>query len=618
MAGAQARPTEEEPEGVGEAAQVDAARPDRPVDGASEAAGAQPRPSEAASGAPMELAPEGPIDSGEEATGSGEAAAEMAREDVAEPQDAHGAAEPQGDEGRPSEAASEALRDVAAPARSINSGAGATEAASEMAREDVRGADLSAQAAPADRSEAAPAEGSGAAATIGEVTPASAAIDAPTGRQEAALAAQGSGAAPVVAAPAAAIDPSTAPASASRHQAGDGVLEQEAGEEATRHSAPATQASPIDVPPSAVQVAPMPLEGASTATPRLATSAPQASRADAPPSAVQVMPGPPEGPSTATPTLKVDAAPGPPEPAGTEVAAAAHLAAPPAAHLAQAGDAELAPHPAIVADGRPGDESALGHAAASWGAGGHFAAPAAQRARKGPVARDESVADSVARLDSAAAQTAASGGERRPSREGAHPRAESVAESVARWNVAGSARQPSPAAVATRAQHAGPISLPCAESVLGDGSSVRGAVGAFESVASSRSSALAARTAVASPPAKPKPAAMTEAQRRAHARSLAEGLRPAVPDNAPDGERAIWIVVGGEDTGGILVRKEEELTSPMLPARLVAGSTIEQLELLGNRLKYRSRICLQSAAVTANPPQTNPNSTPRPPPTAPL
>lgn len=54
----------------------------------------------------------------------------------------------------------------------------------------------------------------------------------------------------------------------------------------------------------------------------------------------------------------------------------------------------------------------------------------------------------------------------------------------------------------------------------------------------------------------------------------------------------IWKVVGGGDSGGILVRAGRDLKSPASEERLAKDSEIQQLELLGDRLRYR----LQSGA----------------------
>eukprot|EP00930_Biecheleria_cincta_P083053 TRINITY_DN72697_c0_g1_i1.p1 TRINITY_DN72697_c0_g1~~TRINITY_DN72697_c0_g1_i1.p1 ORF type:complete len:258 (+),score=18.16 TRINITY_DN72697_c0_g1_i1:130-903(+) len=49
----------------------------------------------------------------------------------------------------------------------------------------------------------------------------------------------------------------------------------------------------------------------------------------------------------------------------------------------------------------------------------------------------------------------------------------------------------------------------------------------------------------------------------------------------------LWIVVGGADKGGILVRTGQELASPQVHGRLATGALVEQLELNGERLRYR-------------------------------
>eukprot|EP00747_Dinoflagellata_sp_TGD_P120576 gnl/TRDRNA2_/TRDRNA2_173275_c2_seq8.p1 gnl/TRDRNA2_/TRDRNA2_173275_c2~~gnl/TRDRNA2_/TRDRNA2_173275_c2_seq8.p1 ORF type:complete len:540 (+),score=113.69 gnl/TRDRNA2_/TRDRNA2_173275_c2_seq8:109-1728(+) len=50
---------------------------------------------------------------------------------------------------------------------------------------------------------------------------------------------------------------------------------------------------------------------------------------------------------------------------------------------------------------------------------------------------------------------------------------------------------------------------------------------------------------------------------------------------------AVWEVVGGIDKGGILVRKGKEITSQAEEARLATGALVEELELDGERLRYR-------------------------------
>lgn len=48
-----------------------------------------------------------------------------------------------------------------------------------------------------------------------------------------------------------------------------------------------------------------------------------------------------------------------------------------------------------------------------------------------------------------------------------------------------------------------------------------------------------------------------------------------------------WLVIGGEDRGGILVRDGKELTSAKCPERLSTGARVEEVNLVGDRLLYR-------------------------------
>lgn len=50
---------------------------------------------------------------------------------------------------------------------------------------------------------------------------------------------------------------------------------------------------------------------------------------------------------------------------------------------------------------------------------------------------------------------------------------------------------------------------------------------------------------------------------------------------------AKWTVVGGADKGGILVREGQDLKSKALDDRLSTGATIEEIELIGERLHYK-------------------------------
>lgn len=48
----------------------------------------------------------------------------------------------------------------------------------------------------------------------------------------------------------------------------------------------------------------------------------------------------------------------------------------------------------------------------------------------------------------------------------------------------------------------------------------------------------------------------------------------------------VWKVVGGSDKGGILVRQQASTNSAQLSMRLSTGATVEELERVGDRLKY--------------------------------
>lgn len=48
-----------------------------------------------------------------------------------------------------------------------------------------------------------------------------------------------------------------------------------------------------------------------------------------------------------------------------------------------------------------------------------------------------------------------------------------------------------------------------------------------------------------------------------------------------------WVVVGGVEQGGILVRRDEDMTSPKVALRLQTGATLGELEVVGNRLHYQ-------------------------------
>mmetsp|Transcript_31618 Transcript_31618/g.94159 ORF Transcript_31618/g.94159 Transcript_31618/m.94159 type:complete len:391 (+) Transcript_31618:16-1188(+) len=49
----------------------------------------------------------------------------------------------------------------------------------------------------------------------------------------------------------------------------------------------------------------------------------------------------------------------------------------------------------------------------------------------------------------------------------------------------------------------------------------------------------------------------------------------------------LWEVVGGTETGGILIREGQDTKSTQLPERLATGALVEELALVGGRLQYR-------------------------------
>mmetsp|Transcript_30352 Transcript_30352/g.93234 ORF Transcript_30352/g.93234 Transcript_30352/m.93234 type:complete len:92 (-) Transcript_30352:839-1114(-) len=48
-----------------------------------------------------------------------------------------------------------------------------------------------------------------------------------------------------------------------------------------------------------------------------------------------------------------------------------------------------------------------------------------------------------------------------------------------------------------------------------------------------------------------------------------------------------WVVVGGCDRGGVIVRTGLDLGSPKAEERLSYGALVEELELVGERLHFR-------------------------------
>jgi len=57
--------------------------------------------------------------------------------------------------------------------------------------------------------------------------------------------------------------------------------------------------------------------------------------------------------------------------------------------------------------------------------------------------------------------------------------------------------------------------------------------------------------------------------------------------NAPEELRRLWDIVGGAEKGGIMVREGRDLNSAQAPSRLSHGAVVEQLELVGERLRYK-------------------------------
>jgi len=70
-------------------------------------------------------------------------------------------------------------------------------------------------------------------------------------------------------------------------------------------------------------------------------------------------------------------------------------------------------------------------------------------------------------------------------------------------------------------------------------------------------------------------------------RELVEDNTPSLHDQEPTDGSRIWIVVGGEDKGGILVRRGEKYDSKAYPVRLTTGSQVEEIEINGNRFHYK-------------------------------
>mmetsp|Transcript_110471 Transcript_110471/g.323162 ORF Transcript_110471/g.323162 Transcript_110471/m.323162 type:complete len:554 (-) Transcript_110471:274-1935(-) len=60
-----------------------------------------------------------------------------------------------------------------------------------------------------------------------------------------------------------------------------------------------------------------------------------------------------------------------------------------------------------------------------------------------------------------------------------------------------------------------------------------------------------------------------------------------LPADYLPGEGVVWLVVGGRGGAGITVRRGQSLKTQELPARLSHGARIEQVDLEGDRLRYR-------------------------------
>lgn len=80
--------------------------------------------------------------------------------------------------------------------------------------------------------------------------------------------------------------------------------------------------------------------------------------------------------------------------------------------------------------------------------------------------------------------------------------------------------------------------------------------------------------------------------RKSDVDGTASGCDAAVAASARDvaprvSERMVWLVVGGEATGGIVVREGKSLQSAQCSMRLQTGARVEQVEMEGDRVQYR-------------------------------
>lgn len=54
-----------------------------------------------------------------------------------------------------------------------------------------------------------------------------------------------------------------------------------------------------------------------------------------------------------------------------------------------------------------------------------------------------------------------------------------------------------------------------------------------------------------------------------------------------DGESQLWEVLGGSDTGGLIVRTSQDLKSTPYPVKLATGAWVEECEVVGDRIHYK-------------------------------
>lgn len=82
-------------------------------------------------------------------------------------------------------------------------------------------------------------------------------------------------------------------------------------------------------------------------------------------------------------------------------------------------------------------------------------------------------------------------------------------------------------------------------------------------------------------------------QNVASGKQVVQGIPPSrvrVPDPAEwdedKAESKVWIVVGGSDKGGIIVRSGSDTKSPEMAKRLATGTKFEEIDREGERIKY--------------------------------